>query len=92
MATQHNNGEDDGIRLKEEICFQKYGNFCFSNSRGQYGRECCSCSRNISVRNCGQFLVYKLKRLLCVTNVTVATDCQVLHQVKIIIVNFTRAF
>ena len=58
-----------------------------------FSRECYSFSRNISVRNCGQFLVYKLKRLLCVTYVTVATDCQVLHQVKITQgVNFTRAF
>ena len=35
---------------------------CFSNSRGQYGRECCSFWRNISVPNCRKFLVYKLKR------------------------------
>ena len=29
IATRHNNGEDDGIRLKEEVCFQNYGNVFF---------------------------------------------------------------
>ena len=35
---------------------------CFASSRGWFYRSCCRWSTYISVRNCGTFFVYKLRR------------------------------